>query len=73
MRTWLQKFWIVDYRSLNILSLCAGVGGLDLGIRVAQPNARAVCFVEIKPLRAKIHGMEGKTMDKRLFGRITIL
>src|SRR5215831_2394131 len=32
--------------AFNLLSLCAGIGGLDLGIRVAVPAARTVCFVE---------------------------
>jgi len=56
----------VDYRSLNILSLCAGVGGLDLGIRVAQPNARAVCFVEIEAFACEILAtrMEDKSLDE---------
>ena len=31
---------------VNVLSLCAGVGGLDLGIRLACPAARTVCYVE---------------------------
>ena len=31
---------------LNVLSLCSGVGGLDLGIRLALPRARAICMVE---------------------------
>lgn len=56
----------MDHRSLNILSLCAGAGGLDLGIRVAQPNARAVCFVEIEAFACEILAtrMEDKTMDE---------
>jgi len=44
----------VDSRSLSVLSLCAGVGGLDLGIRMAQPNARTVCFVEIEAFACEI-------------------
>ncbi len=32
--------------SLNVLSLCAGIGGLDLGLRLAMPSARTVCYVE---------------------------
>lgn len=61
-----KEFEFVDHRSLNILSLCAGVGGLDLGIRVAQPNARAVCFVEIEAFACEILAtrMEDKTMDE---------
>ncbi len=33
-------------RPYNVLSLCAGVGGLELGIRVAEPRAVGVCYVE---------------------------
>ena len=33
-------------RPRNVLSLCAGVGGLELGIRLALPLARSICFVE---------------------------
>ncbi len=56
----------MDHRSLNNLSLCAGVGGLDLGIRVAQPNARAVCFVEIEAYACEILAtrMEDKSLDE---------
>lgn len=32
--------------ALHTLSLCAGVGGLDLGVRIARPDARCVAFVE---------------------------
>lgn len=31
---------------LNVLSLCAGVGGLDLGLSLGEPHARTVCYVE---------------------------
>lgn len=31
---------------LHTISLCAGVGGLDLGVRLAEPAARCVCYVE---------------------------
>ncbi|MCE8006560.1 DNA cytosine methyltransferase [Aestuariivita sp.] len=31
---------------LRGLSLCAGVGGLDLGLHIAEPGYRTVCFVE---------------------------
>ena len=33
-------------RPLSVLSLFAGYGGIDLGIRLAVPGSRAVCFVE---------------------------
>ena len=32
--------------TFNILSLCSGYGGLELGLRIAVPNARTVCYVE---------------------------
>ena len=31
---------------LNILSICTGGGGLDLGVELAIPSARTVCMVE---------------------------
>ena len=33
---------------MRVLSLCSGIGGLDLGIRLAVPTARTVCYVEKK-------------------------
>lgn len=32
--------------ALHTISLCAGGGGLDLGLELAIPSARAVCYVE---------------------------
>lgn len=32
--------------ALSTVSLFLGVGGLDLGLRIACPNARTVCYVE---------------------------
>ncbi len=31
---------------MNVLALCAGIGGLELGIGLAYPQARCVCHVE---------------------------
>jgi len=36
----------VGLPAINVLSLCSGVGGLDLGIKLAIPTARTVCYVE---------------------------
>ncbi|QHW26633.1 DNA cytosine methyltransferase [Rhizobium leguminosarum bv. viciae 248] len=33
-------------KHLNILSICTGGGGLDLGVELAVPSARTVCMVE---------------------------
>lgn len=32
--------------TVNVLSLCTGIGGLDIGVRMALPSARTVCYVE---------------------------
>lgn len=34
--------------ALRTISVCAGVGGLDLGVRIARPDARCVAFVEAR-------------------------
>lgn len=56
----------MDLRPFTILSLCAGVGGLDLGLRVAQRNARTICFVEIEAYAAAILAtrMEQDALDQ---------
>ena len=38
----------MDTRTINVLSLCSGDGGLDLGVSLAIPTARTVCYVEIE-------------------------
>lgn len=43
----------VDY---TVMSLCTGVGGLDLGIRIAVPGARSVCMVEREAYAAAVLG-----------------
>ena len=35
-----------ELRTINTLGLCAGVGGLELGLRIAEPRARGVAYVE---------------------------
>ncbi len=31
---------------MNVLALCSGIGGIELGIQLAEPGARTVCYVE---------------------------
>ena len=38
----------------NTISLCSGVGGLDLGLKLAVGNARTVCYVEIESYAQKV-------------------
>ncbi len=47
------------------LALCAGVGGLELGIRIAEPNYQTVCFVEREafPAATLVARMEDKALD----------
>lgn len=33
-------------RNANVLSLCSGAAGLELGLKLAVPNARNICYVE---------------------------
>jgi DNA (cytosine-5)-methyltransferase 1 len=55
----------VDLRSFNILSLCTGAGGLELGLRLAYPTARTVCCVEHEAYACEVLAtrMEGKALD----------
>lgn len=34
---------------MNGLSLCSGIGGIDLGLHLAVPNYRTICYVEKEP------------------------
>lgn len=38
----------MDLPAINVLSLCSGVGGLDLGFKLAVRDARTICYVEIE-------------------------
>ena len=48
------------------VSLCAGVGGLELGLHIAEPEYRTVCYVEREafPAATLVARMEDKALDK---------
>lgn len=48
------------------LSLCAGAGGLDLGLHVAEPRYRTVCYVEREAYAAAtlVARMEDAALDR---------
>lgn len=51
---------------MNVLALCAGIGGLELGIKLANPQAKTVCYVEGEAYAAAIlvARMEEKVLDE---------
>lgn len=53
-------------RPLNVLSLCSGAGGLELGLHAAEPRARAVCYVEREAYAAAclVARMEDAALDQ---------
>ncbi|NIU03711.1 MAG: DNA cytosine methyltransferase, partial [Gammaproteobacteria bacterium] len=55
---------VVD-SEINLLSLCSGVGGLDLGVRLALPGSRVVGYVEREAYCAAVllARMADKTLD----------
>lgn len=54
----------MDRRPFNVLSLCSGGGGLDLGIRSAVPTARTVCYVEREAFPIAV--LEARMQDQLL-------
>lgn len=52
-------------RSINGLSLCSGVGGLELGLHIAEPRYRTVCYVEREayPAATLVARMAEETLD----------
>jgi DNA (cytosine-5)-methyltransferase 1 len=42
------------YSDVRSISLCSGVAGLDLGVRLALPTARVVCYVEIEAFACQV-------------------
>ena len=55
----------MDLHPFRILSLCSGVGGIELGFKLAEPTARTVCYVEIEAFACEIlaRRMEEKRLD----------
>ena len=53
-------------RSPTVLSICTGAGGLDLGIKLARPDARVVCYVEREAFAVAnlVAAMEAGVMDE---------
>jgi len=51
---------------VNVLALCAGIGGLELGIKLACPRSTTVCYVEGEAFSATtlISQMEGDVLDE---------
>ena len=46
------------------MSLCSGVGGIELGFKLAVPNARAICYIENEAFACSI--LEARMQDKTL-------
>ncbi len=51
---------------MNGLAICAGTGGLDLALQIAEPRYRTVCYVEREAGAAAslVARMEDKTLDR---------
>lgn len=49
----------------SVISICSGIGGLDIGVRLANPRARTICCVERDSYAAAtlVARMEDETLD----------
>lgn len=55
-----------DCHQLAGIALCAGVGGLELGLHIAEPGYRTVCYVERESAAAStlVARMEDQALDQ---------
>lgn len=59
--------------AVRAISLFAGVGGLDLGVRLAIPESRTVCYVEVEAYAAAVLAarmQEGSLDEAPIFSEI---
>ena len=56
----------MDSHTFRIMSLCSGVGGIELGFKLAVPHARAICYIENEAFACGIlkARMQDKTLDQ---------
>lgn len=56
----------VVLHTANYISLCSGIGGLDLAVKLSIPQSRCVCYVEREAFSAAIlvARMEDSSLDK---------
>jgi len=61
-----NKTLSVDLHPFRILSVCSGVGGIELGFKLAEPTARTICYVEIEAFACEILAcrMEEERLDQ---------
>ena len=57
---------VATYPEINYISLCSGIGGLDLAVSLAIPESRCVCYVEREAFTASIlvARMEDESLDQ---------
>lgn len=55
-------------RTLNGLAFFAGAGGLELGLHIAEPNYRTICYCEREASAAAslVARMEDEALDKAI-------
>jgi len=56
----------VDIRAGNILSICSGIGGLDISAHMASEDARTICYVEREAfaIASLVEAMEAGRLDQ---------